>query len=81
MTICMQTFRTHDLSLVAILLHEKCHLVDIDRSHSKAEFIFEETEQVTDLVARYWRDQLPYPAQSLFAALRRAKHILYDGHI
>lgn len=78
-SICME-FRTHDLSLAATLLYEQCFLVDLDRSHLQAEFIFEDTEKLREIVANYWRDQLPYPAQDLFASLKKAKHILYDGH-
>lgn len=74
----MKQFATHDLALAATLLFEKCYLLDVDRSGLQVEFVFEETDQVRDIVAKYWRDQLPYPAQGLFASLRKAKHILYD---
>jgi hypothetical protein len=74
----MDQFRTHEISIVAVLLFEKCFLLDIDRSSPQVEFVFENSDKVRGVVTRYMRDQLPYPAPGLFAALRRAKKILYD---
>jgi hypothetical protein len=77
----MNNFRTCDLSLAATLLYEKCHLIELDRSKKKVEFIFEDSPHLQRIASEFWRDQLPYPAQALFAALKRAKHVLFDGHI
>lgn len=74
----MSSFSTHDLSLAATLLFEKCYLLDVDRSSSQVEFIFEDSEQIREIVTRYLRDQLPYPVHGLFAAYKRAKKILHD---
>jgi hypothetical protein len=74
----MQHFRTHDLSLAAALLHEKCRLIDLDRSAIKVQFLFEDSMQLQEVVSRYWRDDLLCPAQSLLASFRKAKHILHD---
>ncbi len=74
----MQEFRTHDLSLAATLLNEKCHLLDVDRSQSRTAFVFDDTDHLRTAVDQYWRDTLLCPAQSLLASLRKAKHILYD---
>ncbi|MFH0770229.1 MAG: DUF5659 domain-containing protein [Candidatus Peregrinibacteria bacterium] len=75
----MESFRTHDLALVATLLYEKHHLLDLDRNKPSVEFIFEDSPKLQDTIARYWKDELLCPAQSLLASLRKAKHILYDS--
>lgn len=74
----MDTFRTHDLALAATLLHEKHHLLSLDRSSPSVDFVFEDAPQLRETVDRYWRDDLLCSAQSLLASLRKAKHILYD---
>jgi len=75
----MNHFRTKDIALSAALLHQKCRFVSIDRTQSKsAEFVFEGSEELREIVDQYWRDELMCPAQSLLAAFKRAKHILYD---
>jgi hypothetical protein len=71
-------YRTANISLASVLLHEKYALVELDRSNARAEFVFEDSEELRRAVKSYWKDELMCPAQSLFAAFRRAKNILYD---
>jgi|ETNmetMinimDraft_20_1059909.scaffolds.fasta_scaffold310108_1 hypothetical protein len=73
-------YRTPNLSLSAVLLHKGQKLRSLDRHTSRdAEFIFEDSAELQEIVSSYWRDDLLCPAQSLLSSLRRAKHILYDS--
>lgn len=72
-------FRTTDMSLAATILHENCGFLSVDRTQHRAEFVFEDSEKLRDLVTQYWRNELMCPAQSLLASLKRTKHILYDS--
>ncbi|PIR48108.1 hypothetical protein COU80_06060 [Candidatus Peregrinibacteria bacterium CG10_big_fil_rev_8_21_14_0_10_55_24] len=72
------SYHTHDLPLAATLLHKNCQLIDLERRSSASEFVFEDSVELRGIVDQYWRDELLCPAQSLLAALKRAKHILYD---
>lgn len=74
----MKTYQSHDLPLIATLLHEGCNLLDVDRSQHRAEFIFEDTPELRSVVDEYMCGTLMCPAHSLLGSLRRAKHILYD---
>ena len=74
-------FRTSDLCLAAALLHEKCHLVGLDRKSARQIFLFTKSQELERVVSAYWKDTLLCPAQSLLANLKKAKRILYDGDI
>ena len=74
----MSQFRTSNLALAATLLHQKCRLIELARSPTKTEFIFEDSPALHETVRGYWQDDLLLPAQSLLASLRRAKHVLLD---
>lgn len=75
----MQHYHTHDIQLAAVLLHKQCRLVELDRLDPKRSvFVFEDSPDLQEIVVSYWRDDLLCPAQSLLAAYKRAKHILYD---
>ena len=76
----MREFRTTDLGIAATLLHEKYHLVDLDRTKSSVEFVFEDSDELQDSIAKYWKDELACPAQSLLSSFRKAKRLLYDFH-
>jgi len=71
-------FRTQDLSLTAALLHKGQRLEELDRSGRNTVFLFQDSPELQEIVAQYWRDELLCPAQSLLSSLKRAKHILYD---
>lgn len=71
-------FRTHDLALAATLLHEARSFIAVDRSKPRAEFVFVDSEDLHEIVRQYWTHELRCPAQPLLAALKRAKHLLYD---
>ena len=71
-------FRTRDLALAATLLHEDRSFITVDRSKPRAEFVFADSEHLREIVRRYWTHELHCPAQPLLAALKRAKHLLYD---
>ncbi len=75
--IYMSTYRTTDLSLAATLLQQGHTLIELDKSSYRAEFVFEDCNELHESVAGYWSDELHCPAQSLLTSLKRAKHILY----
>lgn len=72
-------FRTRDLALAATLLHEERSFISVDRSKQQAEFVFADSEHLREIVRQYWTHELRCPAQPLLAALKRAKHLLYDN--
>lgn len=72
-------FHTRDLALAAAIIHEENSFIGIDRSKQRAEFIFNDSDNLRAVVQRYWRNELLCPAQSLLAALRRVKQLLYDS--
>lgn len=75
----MQNFRTHDIQIAAVLLHENCRFLGVDRSDPKQiAFIFEDSEKLVRTLEHYWQNDLLCPAQSLLATFKRAKHILFD---
>ena len=71
-------FRTKDIGIVATLLEEKYHLIDLDRTKSSVEFIFEDSDALQRTLGMYLRDELRLPAQSLLLSFRKAKRLLYD---
>ncbi len=72
------SYATHDISLVAALLHEGARFITVDRANVRAEFIFDDTLEIRETVRKYWSNELLCPAQSLLLSLKRAKHILHD---
>lgn len=70
--------RTGDLSLAAtVYLFEP--LAGIDKQDSRrAEFLFERSQELNDLVERFWRGELKVDPRLYFDALRAIKARLYD---
>lgn len=70
-------YSTSDLSL-ATTLSLWCPIEDIDHSNPrKALFIFQNTEKLQDLVAKYYRDEIKVSPQVYFNQLRVVKARLY----
>jgi hypothetical protein len=68
-----------DLGQIATLFCLGFTFKDIDRSNPKqVVFVFEDSTEIREIISEYQRDAVVCPAQSLFSALKRAKHILYD---
>lgn len=74
----MPHWNSHEIGLVAAVLHEGGRLITVDRSDKRAEFVFEDTPELREVVRKYWSNELLCPAQSLLLSFRRAKHILHD---
>lgn len=70
--------RTGDLSLAAtVYLFEP--LAGIDKQNPRrAEFLFERSQELNDLVEQFWRGELKVDPRAYFAALREIKARLYD---
>jgi hypothetical protein len=70
-------YQTSDLSL-ATTISLWYPIEDIDRSNPrKALFIFQNTEKLQDLVAKYYRDEIKVSPQVYFNQLRVVKARLY----
>jgi hypothetical protein len=74
----MASFSVSDIGLVASLFHERGQFIGLDRTHSRVEFLFEDTPALREIVRKYWNDELLCSAQSLLLSFKRAKHILHD---
>jgi hypothetical protein len=74
----MATLSLSDIGLVASILHERGQIVGLDRSHSRVEFLFEDSPALREIIRKYWSDELLCPAQALLISFKRAKHILHD---
>ena len=79
MSSCIEYFRTGELPLVSVLLHEGFRVKELDRSKRSVEFIFEDSTELQDVIRKYWRNELLCPALSLLSSFKQAKHLLYDG--
>lgn len=68
-----------DIGQVATLLCLGFTFKEVDRSNPKqVVFVFEDSDEIREVLSEYQRDAVVCPAQSLLSALKRAKHILYD---
>lgn len=72
-------YRTSDLSLAAVI----ClyfPLESIDKTNpSKAVFLFKREEELDELTAAYWRQELKVIPQAFFNQLKILKTRLYSG--
>jgi len=71
-------YRSADLALCAMIFLYK-PLAGIDKQNPRrAEFLFERSQELNDLVERFWRRELKVDPRAYFDALRSIKARLYD---
>jgi hypothetical protein len=72
-------YKTADLALVAvILLLSPDSLEVLDRTNQrKVLFVFKKTDELVDLVDKYWKRELTVEPQSFFSQLKIAKVRIY----
>ena len=71
-------FSTADLSLAsAIFLFHPLEAVD-SQNPRRAEFLFKRSQELDELIEKYWRGELRIDPRAYFDALRSIKARLYD---
>ena len=73
-------FTTYDLNLSAVLVSQNFTLEEVEKSGSgKALFYFKKSDELLELIDRYWKNQLQISPQALFTSLKSIKNRLYSG--
>ena len=73
-------FRTSDFGLASTLVALEHQVFEFDRRNPKrVEFIFEDSEEVSELVNAFWADSVTVSAQKLLAAQKKLKNRLYSS--
>lgn len=74
-------YTTTSLALAAaIQLASKSKLLFIEKTSNRhSTFIFSETPDLSEIIEKFWKKELPLDALSYFEALRYIKARLYQG--
>ena len=70
-------YKTTDLNL-AVVLSLNFPIKELINNNGRGTFVFENTEELNDLVKDYWNRQLSIEPQALFDALKTIKNRLYN---
>ena len=73
----MNEYKTTDLNL-AVILSLNFQIKELENNNGRGTFVFQDTEELQDLVKDYWNRQLSVEPQSLFDALKTIKNRLYN---
>lgn len=70
---------TFDLGLTNALVSLDFELLELDKSNpKKVKFIFEDSQELNEVVAAYWGDRLPINARTLFDNQKMLKNRIYS---
>lgn len=73
-------FNTSDLGLASALVSVGVRLMDLDKSNlRRVEFVFEDTEEIKQLVDDYWANNLRVSPLTYFNSMKMLKNRIYSS--
>lgn len=78
----MESFITSDLVLASTLSALNFQVIDLDRSdESRIGFVFEDTEELQEVVNKFWKEELRLEPLMLFNSMKLLKRRLFSNKL